>query len=482
MKLQDMTALARRLPEVEVLGLTADSRAVKPGWLFAALPGTKADGTAFIDDAVRSGACAILARPGTVAPVPVVESEQPRLTLAQLAMVFHPQQPRMIAGVTGTNGKTSVARFTSQLWASLGHRSGSLGTLGATAPGFEYALKHTTPDPVEIHQVLSNMASMGTTHLAMEVSSHGLAQYRADGVNFELAAFTNLTRDHLDFHGSLDAYYAAKRRLWTELLPRGGTLVANSDGAMADRAVADAEKAGRRAVTVGRQGTLLRLTSVQAAVSGLHVGVEAHGEAFRLRLPLVGAFQADNALVAAGLVIESGHPAKLVLPRLETISAAPGRMELAAVRKFRGGEAGVYVDYAHTPAAIETILEAIRPHTAGRVHVILGAGGDRDTEKRPLMGAAAARLADVVIVTDDNPRTEDPAVIRSQVAEGAPGCRIIADRREAIAEGVRGLRPGDTLVIAGKGHERGQTVGTVTYPFSDLEVARDAVASAGVAA
>jgi UDP-N-acetylmuramoyl-L-alanyl-D-glutamate--2,6-diaminopimelate ligase len=477
MKLQDMTALARRLPPVEIKGLTADSRAVKDGFLFAALPGTRTDGRQYIADAVKRGAAAVLAKPGTEAPVPVLESEQPRLTLAQLAMCFHPQQPRVIAGVTGTNGKTSVARFASQLWSMLGQRAGSLGTLGAVAPGYDYALKHTTPDPVEIHQVLSGMVAVGTTHLAMEVSSHGLSQYRADGVNFSLAAFTNLTRDHFDYHPTFEDYYSAKRRLFTQLLPRGGTVVINTDGPFAERATEDAIAAGRRPLTVGRKGELLQLLRVEPAATGLRIAVQAEGRRYDLNLPVVGSFQADNALVAAGLVMASGYGPSLVLPKLEQISAAPGRMELACVKQMRGGRAGIYVDYAHTPAAVETVLKAIRPHAAGQVHIVLGAGGDRDREKRPLMGEAAARFADRVYVTDDNPRTEDPASIRAEVARGAPEAEVIGDRSQAIHAAVRGLRAGDILVIAGKGHERGQTVGTVTYPFSDVQAAREAVSS-----
>ncbi|MEM7739561.1 MAG: UDP-N-acetylmuramoyl-L-alanyl-D-glutamate--2,6-diaminopimelate ligase [Pseudomonadota bacterium] len=482
MKLQEMTALARRLPEVEIKALTANSRQVQAGSLFAALEGVQVDGRRFIPDAVERGAVAVLARPGTEAPVPVIESERPRLTLAQLAMAFYPGQPRVIAGVTGTNGKTSVARFASQLWSALGCSAGSMGTLGAFAPGYAYALKHTTPDPVEVHQVISSMAGMGATHLAMEVSSHGLEQYRADGVNFSLAAFTNITRDHYDYHQSHAAYYAAKRRLFTQLLPRGGSVVICADGPGADEAIADARAAGRKPVTVGRKGDLLRLESVAATSGGLDVVIEANGQTHRLALPLVGAFQADNALVAAGLVIESGHHVHDVLPHLETISAAPGRMELADLLTTQKGAAGVYVDYAHTPAAVTTVLQAVRPHTKGRVHVVIGAGGDRDKEKRAQMGAAAHQGADVVIVTDDNPRTEDPAAIRHQVAAGAPGAKIIGDRREAIFEAVKGLVADDTLVIAGKGHERGQTIGGVTYPFSDIDVARAAVQNEGFGA
>jgi UDP-N-acetylmuramoyl-L-alanyl-D-glutamate--2,6-diaminopimelate ligase len=482
MKLQDMTALARRLPEVDIKALTSDSRAVSPGTLFAALEGSQTDGRLFIDDAIRRGAAAILARPGTKAPVPVVESEQPRLTLAQLAMVFFPGQPRMIAGITGTNGKTSVARFTSQIWSGLGCRAGSLGTLGAFAPGYEYALKHTTPDPVEIHQVLNSMATVGTTHLAMEISSHGLSQYRADGVDLSLAAFTNITRDHFDYHGTFHEYFKAKRRLFTQLLPRGRAAVICSDGPGADEMAAEIAKAGRRPVTVGRRGTLIQLVRVSPEAAGLRIEISCDGTLHELRLPLIGAFQADNALVAAGLAIESGYAPALVLSLLETISAAPGRMELAGTRKLSNGEAGIYVDYAHTPAAVETVLKAIRPHAKGRVHIVLGAGGDRDSDKRAEMGAAAAAGADVVTITDDNPRTEDPARIRAQVASGAPGAMNIGGRKDAIMEAVGALRAGDVLVIAGKGHERGQTIGTVTYPFNDCEVAREAAQLHGAVA
>jgi len=476
MKLQNLTALAKGLPDVEVKGLTADSRSVKPGYVFAALEGTQSDGRAFISDAVERGASAILAAPGTKASVPVLESAEPRLTLAMLSAEYYAGQPQTIAAVTGTNGKTSVARFASQLWTLLGCQAGSLGTLGALAPGYDYALRHTTPDPVELHQVLQGMAAVGTTHLAMEVSSHGLSQFRADGANISLAAFTNITRDHYDYHGTFEAYYQAKKRLWTELLPRGGAFVVCTDGPGADQAVADATAAGRKPLTVGRRGALLKLASVEPTSTGLQVSLEAEDRSYDLHLPMVGAFQADNALVAAGLVIASGYAPQLVLPKLEEISAAPGRMELAAVRRWGGGEAGVYVDYAHTPAAVSTVLEAIRPHTVGRIHIVLGAGGDRDCAKRSQMGQAAHQGADVVTITDDNPRFEDPGPIRAQVADGAPGATIVGDRREAISSAVAKLSPGDSLVIAGKGHERGQSIKGVTYPFNDVEVAQDAVA------
>ena len=482
MRLHDLTALARRLPNVEIAGLSADSRTVERGTLFAALPGTAVDGRDYIPRAVEAGAAAVLALPGTTASVPVIESEDPRLTLAQIAMRFTPGQPDHVAGVTGTNGKTSVARFAAQLWSALGHRAGTMGTLGAQAPGYEHALRHTTPDPIETHQVLSTMARLGTTHLCMEVSSHGLAQHRADGVRFAQAAFTNITRDHLDFHHGFEDYFEAKLRLLTNLLPEGRTAVIAADGPGADEAARRTMAAGREVATVGRRGDLLVLRRLTPTPTGLDVEIESEGRVFALSLPLIGAFQADNALVAAGLVVTSGHKAEDVLARLEGVSAAPGRMEHAGTRRTSGGEAAIYVDYAHTPDAVETALRAARPHASGRLHVLLGAGGDRDTAKRPLMGAAAAKHADVVIVTDDNPRTEDPHTIRAEVARGASDARVIADRGEAIRAAVEGLAAGDVLLIAGKGHEKIQIVGDVTYPFDDVAVAADAARAASVTA
>lgn len=474
MLLQDLTLLARRLPDTEITGITADSRQVKPGFLFAALPGTVMDGRRFIPDAIDAGAAAIIAVPGTEAVVPVVESEEPRLTLAQVAMKFHEGQPRMVAGITGTNGKTSVARFTQQLWAQAGLKAGTLGTLGAFAPGYEYALRHTTPDPVEIHQILSTMATMGTTHLAMEVSSHGLSQYRADGVQFSHAAFTNITQDHLDYHPDFEDYFQAKMRLLTELLPKDGTAVINMDGPGSDRAAETARAAGRNVFTVGREGRDIILHDLAPTADGLRMTLSWNAYRRTLELPLIGAFQADNALVAAGLAIVSGLEGETVIEGLAELSAAPGRMQRAGRKLFANGrEATAYVDFAHTPDAIETALKAIRPHTEGRLHIVFGAGGDRDRRKRKLMAAAAAAGAERVIITDDNPRTEDPAAIRAEVGEGAPEAVQIAGRRDAIAEGVMGLEPGDVLLVAGKGHERGQTVGDVTYPFDDVAVTEE---------
>ncbi|MEM9422614.1 MAG: UDP-N-acetylmuramoyl-L-alanyl-D-glutamate--2,6-diaminopimelate ligase, partial [Pseudomonadota bacterium] len=431
--------------------------------------------------AVAAGAVAILALPGTDASVPVIESEEPRQTLSLIAMQFHAGQPKYVAGITGTNGKTSVARFVGQLWNALGEKAGTLGTLGAFAPGFEYALRHTTPDPVEIHQILASMKKVGATHLAMEVSSHGLAQYRADGVQFSSGAFTNITQDHLDYHPDFDDYFNAKTRLLTELVPKGAPVVINADGPGSDRAIKAASDAGRRVYTVGRAGRDLILDEIEAIPTGLNVSVRHGDNIVRVDLPLIGAFQADNALVAAGLAIVSGHAAERVLPALSGLSAAPGRMQKAGVRRFSdGGEATAYVDFAHTPAAIETALRAIAPHTEGEIHIVFGAGGDRDRGKRPLMAKAAAAGAAHVIVTDDNPRTEDAASIRQDVLEGAPNAQNVEGREEAIAAAVAGLRPGDVLLVAGKGHEQGQSVHGVTYPFDDVAVTQAKMKKASV--
>lgn len=457
-------------PDPEIKGLTPDSRAVREGFLFAALPGVAADGADFIPQAEKNGAAAILARPGVKTSLPLIADAEPRRRLAVMAARFYPRQPRYIAGVTGTNGKTSTAVFSAALWAMLGLNSGSLGTLGARSANFERKLQHTTPEPVTLHETLDAMAGAGVTHLAMEASSHALAQFRADGVRFSAAAFTNLTQDHLDYHSDLTGYFGAKKRLFLELLPKPGAAIVNMDGEGGDEIAQAALSRGLKTITTGARGETLRLVALKPQPGGLDIAVEADGERFSLRLPLIGAFQAENALLAAGIVVASGRSARDVLPLLERLPGVPGRMQHAA--DVDG--AGVYVDYAHTPDAVETALAAIRPHAPGRVIAIIGAGGDRDRTKRPLMGAAAAKGADCVIVTDDNPRTEDPTTIRREVLAGCAGAEEIGDRAEAIAKGIAMLKRGDVLLIAGKGHETGQIVGKVTLPFDDVEVARRA--------
>ena len=468
-------------PDPEILGITADSRAVKPGWLFAALAGAKADGRAFVGDAVRRGAVAVLGEPRLSLPagLALLPSRNPRLDLARLASRFHAGQPRVIAAVTGTNGKTSVAAFARQIWSQLGHQAGSLGTLGLVAPGRERPGSLTTPDPVALHQDLAALAAEGVDHLAIEASSHGLAQYRLDGMRIGVAAFTNLTRDHLDYHGSMAAYFAAKKRLFSEVMAPGGSAVLNADTPEFAELAHLSRAAGHQVIGYGHAGRDLALKSVEREPHGQRLTLSVFGRAVTIELPLVGEFQAMNALAALGLVIGSGIDAAHATATLARLDGVPGRLQRAALR--RNG-AAVYVDYAHTPDALETILKALRPHAARRLVVVFGCGGDRDAGKRPQMGAIATRLADRVIVTDDNPRSENPQTIRRAILAASPGATEIGDRRAAIFAAAAEIQDGDLLVLAGKGHEQGQIVAGTVLPFDDVAVAREAVAAAdGVA-
>ncbi len=458
-------------PDPQIDGLTADSRAVSRGFLFAALPGVKTDGAKFIRQAEENGAAAVLALPGVTSNLPVITDAEPRRRLAQLAARFYPRQPEVVAGVTGTNGKTSTARFAAQLWALLGLEAGSMGTLGAQSRVYERPLAHTTPDPVMLHETLDAMARAGVTHLAMEASSHGLAQHRADGVHFRVAAFTNITQDHLDYHASFEDYFAAKGRLFSDLLSKGGTAAVNMDGEGAEAVIELARARNLPTIQTGVKGRDIKLVDCKPHMSGLALEIHCGGYRYRADPPLIGGFQAENALLAAGIVIGAGARASDVMLQLANIEGAPGRMEY--VTEVDGG--GVYVDYAHTPDAVATALKAIRPHAPGKVIAIIGAGGDRDKTKRPLMGVAAKENADFVIVTDDNPRTEDPASIRAEILKGCPDAKEIGDRGEAIVAGVAMLSEGDVLLILGKGHEAGQQVGDQVFPFDDASVARDAV-------
>ena len=460
--------------DLDIAGVTADSREVVPGDLFAALPGTRIDGRSFIGEAVRRGAVAILAPPDTVWPEgvptrPMITDDEPRRYLARIAAVLAGPQPNTVVAVTGTNGKTSTVEFLRQIWTSAGQKAASLGTLGLTAEGFDPGPGLTTPDPVSLAEILAGLARAGIQHAAMEASSHGLDQFRLDGVRLAAGAFTNLTRDHLDYHGTLDAYRIAKMRLFDTLLPEGAPAVAcaDMDPATLDALQTIATRRGLVLRTVGEAGTHIRLLSVTPEPDGQVLTVVTAGATRSVRLNLPGRFQVDNALVAAALAEALGQPD--ALDRLAALTGVRGRMERAA--RLPNG-AAVYVDYAHTPDALERLLTALRPHTTGRLHVVFGAGGDRDRGKRPLMGEAAARLADAVIVTDDNPRSEDPAAIRAAILAACPGALDIGDRAKAIEAALNRLGPGDVLAVAGKGHEQGQTIGTTVIPFDDVSVVR----------
>ncbi|MBR0671524.1 UDP-N-acetylmuramoyl-L-alanyl-D-glutamate--2,6-diaminopimelate ligase [Roseomonas soli] len=459
-----------------IAGLTADSRAVAPGMVFAALPGLRADGRAFIADAVERGAAAVIAPEGTEWPPgvpvrPMITSADPRRTLALMAAAFHGAQPHTVVAVTGTNGKTSTVDFLRQIWTAGGERAASLGTLGLVAPGFPPGPSLTTPDPVALHATLARLERAGFGAAAMEASSHGLDQRRLDGVVLAAAGFTNLTRDHLDYHGTMEAYRAAKLRLFDTLLPVGAAAAACTE---MDAATLDALKAIARTrrfhlLTVGEAGDAVRLLAARPLPDGQAIEAEAFGARHAFHLPLPGRFQAENALLAAALAVGAGMAADRVFAALPRLTGVRGRMERAAVLP---NGAAVYVDYAHTPDALTRLLAALRPHTTGRLHALFGAGGDRDPGKRPLMGRAAAEAADKVWVTDDNPRSEDPATIRAAVLAGAPGAVDAGAREAAIAAALSDLGPGDVLAVAGKGHESGQEIAGVVHPFDDVAVVR----------
>jgi UDP-N-acetylmuramoyl-L-alanyl-D-glutamate--2,6-diaminopimelate ligase len=460
---------------MDIRGVTADSRAVKPGDLFAALPGGHHDGRRFIADAVARGAVAVLAPAGTqwpagVPPRPLITDSVPRRRLAQFAATLAGRQPHCVIAVTGTNGKTSTVEFLRQIWALSGRAAASLGTLGLIAPGFAPGPGLTTPDPVALAQTLARIAAAGVRHAAIEASSHGLDQYRLDGVRLAAAGFSNLTRDHLDYHGTEERYRAAKLRLFGELLAPGAPAVVHSG--LESRSLAALQEIARRrrldVRSVGPHGTAIRLNRAVPHAGGQTLELVCGGVEYEIELPLAGLFQAENALLAAGLAIAVGETG--VIERLAHLSGVRGRMERVA--SLPNG-AAAYVDYAHTPDALERLLSALRPHTLGRLHVVFGAGGDRDPGKRVLMGAAAARLADAAIVTDDNPRSEAAGDIRAAILAGCPGAREIGDRAQAIAAGLNALAAGDVLVVAGKGHEQGQTIGGVTIPFDDAAVIRE---------
>lgn len=476
--------------DAEIKGLTADSRSVMPGYLFAALPGSRQDGHDFIAHAIEKGASALLVQsavdldkhvPELSEPsIPVIRDPNPRRRLSLFAAKFYQIQPSVVAAVTGTNGKTSVVNFTFQIWSHIGLRAAAMGTLGVLAPGQHKPSSLTTPEPVKIHQTLKELAEDGVGHLALEASSHGLDQYRLDGIELTAAAFTNLTQDHLDYHEDLSQYFQSKLRLFQELLPPTGTAVVNVDDENAPTIMNVLASRGQRAIQVGMNastdGENIKLLSQRPTAEGQHIQVAFAGRNLDINLPLLGNFQASNAVVAAGLVIACGADPATVFEALTSLNGVPGRLQRIGLS--REG-APVYVDYAHTPGALETVLSAVRQHTTGYLHVVFGAGGDRDRGKRPLMGQIAHEKADQVIVTDDNPRTEDAAEIRAEILAAAPGAMEVGDRAKAIEQAVSRLRKGDALIIAGKGHETGQTVGSRVVAFSDEEEVKRALIALG---
>jgi len=474
---------ARGGREVRITGLAIDSREVRAGNLFAAFPGSRVHGGEFIQYALRMEAAAILtdaegariaadALAGSEAAL--IVAEDPRAAFAGAAALWFGAQPETMAAVTGTNGKTSVAHFTRQIWTLLDRAAVSIGTTGIEG-AFEAPLGHTTPDALTLHGYLAEMAEAGVTHAAMEASSHGLAQARLDGVMLKAAGFTNFTQDHLDYHADFDAYFAAKARLFDRVLAADGTAVLNTDDPKGRVLREHATERGQDVIAVGHApGADLRILDQRFDATGQEVRLEWQGRARQVRLDLIGGFQAQNVALAAGLAIACGEEPGQVFDCLRDLQGVRGRMQLAATRN---NGAAVYVDYSHTPDAVATALQALRPHVMGRIVVVFGAGGDRDRGKRPLMGQAASAHADLAYVTDDNPRSEDPAAIRAEVMGGCPEAIEVGDRAEAILRGVDALGPGDALLIAGKGHETGQIVGDAVYPFDDVEQASVAVAA-----
>jgi UDP-N-acetylmuramoyl-L-alanyl-D-glutamate--2,6-diaminopimelate ligase len=482
MKLRDLFSDETQIDEhagaIDVSGVAMDSRAVRPGDVFFALAGTRTDGARFVDAAVAAGAVAVA---GDHAPrglsVPFVTSANPRRALALAAARFYPQQPATIAAVTGTSGKTSVAAFTRQIWQRLGHVSASIGTIGLVSPKRTVYGSLTTPDPIALHKQLDEIAREGVTHLAFEASSHGLDQYRLDGVRVMAGGFTNLSRDHMDYHPDVAHYLNAKLRLFRDLVPPGGAAVISADHDCSAQVIDAARRRGLRLLTVGGSGDGagegIRL--VEADVDGFtqKLTLEHRGRKTAVRLPLVGGFQVENALVSAGLAIATGSDADAVFAGLEHLEGAKGRLERVGERNG----APIFVDYAHKPDALAKALQALRPYAKRKLVVVFGAGGDRDAGKRPLMGAIASENADSVIVTDDNPRSEKPEAIRAAILDAAKGAREIGDRAQAIRAAISELQSGDALLIAGKGHETGQIIGDKTLPFSDHEAVAVALAS-----
>jgi UDP-N-acetylmuramoyl-L-alanyl-D-glutamate--2,6-diaminopimelate ligase len=466
-----------RFAGLELGGISADSREVKSGNLFVAVPGTRTDGLGFVPQAVAAGAAAIIAEKPAAVPAQVafVQVANARRALALAAAAFFPRQPGTIAAVTGTSGKTSVAAFTRQIWTALGFQAASIGTIGVVSPRGEQYGSLTTPDPIELHRTLARLADEGITHLAMEASSHGLDQHRLDGVRVAAGAFTNLSRDHLDYHPSIEAYLAAKLRLFSDLIAPGGTAVIGADDCYAGQVVAAARKHGLKIMTVGEKGEGIKFSGGTIEGFAQIVQMRHAGRHYNVRLPLVGGFQVQNAAIAAGLAIATDSDPARVFAALENLQGAKGRLEFAGERNG----APIFIDYAHKPDALAKALAALRPYVSGKLIVVFGAGGDRDHGKRPIMGRIAAENADRVVVTDDNPRSEDPAAIRAEILAAAPGAREIGDRGEAIRASIAEMKSGDVLLIAGKGHEIGQIFADRTVHFSDHEAVAAALRGQG---
>ena len=459
-----------RYADLDVRGVSADSRTVKPGDLFVAIAGSKEDGLRYVAPAVAGGAVAVMAERVPPHPLPqgvaFIKVADARRSLALAASRFFRIQPETIAAVTGTSGKTSVAAFTRQIWAATGERAASIGTIGLVSPNREIYGSLTTPDPVALHRSLAELGEQGVSHVAIEASSHGLDQRRLDGVRIAAAGFTNISRDHFDYHPSFDDYFSAKLRLFADLVQPRGAAVIEVDHERADAVVAAARQRRLRLLTVGRAAEGIRL--IEAAIDGFtqRLKLVHAGTNYSVRLPLVGAFQVENALVAAGLAIATDSEPKAVFAALAGLKGARGRLDFVGEKDG----APIFVDYAHKPDALAKAIEALRPYASGRLVVVFGCGGDRDPGKRPMMGAIAAAKADRVVVTDDNPRSEDPATIRAAILAAAPRAIEIGDRRQAIQTAIAELRRGDVLLVAGKGHETGQIVGNQKLPFSDHEV------------
>lgn len=460
---------------VEIEGLALDSRKVAPGFLFAALKGEHTDGGRFIEDAIKRGAVAVLAdaKQGDLKDAVLVREQNPRQAFARMAAKFYGAQPETMAAVTGTNGKTSVAHFVRQIWNALGVKAAAIGTLGVMAEGVNYSTGLTTPDPIALHKALKDLADLNISHAVLETSSHGLDQYRPDGVDIKVAGFTNLTQDHMDYHADEENYFAAKARLFTEVLNKKGTAVININSPFGGRLVQAMKKRGVKVMTVGIRDADITLIRTIPQKGGQHMVFTFKGKTFETFFPVLGSFQAENVLLAAGMVIATGFLADKVFETFYYLAGVPGRMEKAG--DVPGG-AEVYIDYAHTPDGLKHALFSMRDHTHGKLHLIFGCGGERDTAKRPKMGAVADALADFVYVADDNPREENPFEIRQAILEGCPSGVEFVDRAEAIRYGVRAMKSGDVLFITGKGNETGQIVAGKVLPFSDKQVVQETIA------